>query len=307
MIHAIRTLISAAAILGATVLATLPGAAAAADAIPTQTMDPKLRAMLPADIRDSGILKMVTDAHYPPCESFTDDGKTMVGFDPDIWNALGELYGVKVVPSSIDFSGLIPGVQAGRYHVAMECISDSVEREQQVKFVDVMYGTSAVYTMADNATITEDPLSLCGLKTGAQAGFDFLDVFTKILVPHCEKAGKKAFSVAQYPAAADVLSALYSGRIDFALSDAAAVDDIQKNAPKPIKSLSNPLLPKLYVGMVVAKDNDALASALLAGMQVLQSNGTYDKIMDKWKVPLLKLAKPGVNLSTSAPLEEPKP
>ena len=302
----IRTLLTAAAVAGATVLAALPGLASA-QTIPTQTPDPKLRAMLPAAVRDSGTLKMVTDAHYPPCESFTEDGKTMVGFDPDIWNALGELYGIKVAPSSIDFSGLIPGVQAGRYDVAMECISDSTEREQQVKFVDVMYGTSAVYTMADNATITEDPLSLCGLKTGAQQGFDFLDVFTKILVPHCEKAGKKAFSVAQYPAAADVLSALYSGRIDFALSDAAAVDDMQKNAPKPIKALSNPLLPKLYVGMIVAKNNDELANALLAGMQVLQSNGTYDKIMDKWKTPLLKITKPGIDLATSAPLEEPKP
>lgn len=304
--HRLRSLISVAALLAGAVLGTV-SVAAAADALPAQAMDPKLRALLPADVRDGGVLKMVTDAHYPPCESFTEDGKTMVGFDPDIWNALGQLLGVKVEPSSIDFSGLIPGVQAGRYNVAMECISDSAEREQQVKFVDVMYGTSAVYTMADNAVITDDPLSLCGLKTGAQVGFDFLDVFTTILNPHCEKAGKKPFSVAQYPAAADVLSALYSGRIDFALSDAAAVDDIGKNAPKPIKAISNPLLPKLYVGMVVAKDNDALAKALLAGVQALHQSGAYDKIMDRWNTGVLKLAKPGIDLAASEPLDAPKP
>lgn len=265
-------------------------------------MQASLHAQLPEKIRSSKTLNLVTDAHYPPCESFAEDNKTMVGFEPDLWDALGQVLGIKIKPVSIDFAGLIPGVKSGRYDVAMECISDSAEREKQVSFVNYAYATSEVYTLATEKSITNDPLTLCGLKVGVQTGTDFEKAISEIYTPNCTKNGKPAIEQVTLPSADAVLLGLYAGRVDFVLNDAASVDDIRQKAPHPIRTVQMPLMPKYYLGIVVAKENTQLAQVLLKALNVLHETGTYDKIMEKWDLEAMKLDKPGINLTSTQPL-----
>lgn len=290
-------------------LCCVMGAAHAASEvkIPTESMDPTLHAMLPEAVRKAGVINLVTDAHYPPCESFAADNKTMVGYEPDLWNAMGEKLGVKVKATSIAFDGLIPGVQSGRYDVAMECISDSLEREKQVAFVDFSYATNALYTLKSNTKVSEDPLSLCGLHAAVQSGTDFASTITELFSPHCVNAGKPAIELSQYPSADAVLLALYSGRVDFVVNDAAAAKDMEKSAPKPIRVVTSSLMPKFYLGIVVKKDDPAMANAMLAALKAVYASGNYEKIMDKWDLAPLKLPEPGINLTSSNPIQNPKP
>ena len=276
--------------------------ASSAEKLTPLKMDVGLHAQLPEHIKASKTLNLVTDAHYPPCESFADDNKTMVGFEPDLWNALGKVLGVKVKPVSIDFSGLIPGVKSGRYDLAVECISDSLEREKQVTFVNYAYATSEVYTLANEASIKADPLTLCGKKVGVQTGTDFEAAIRNIYIPECTKNSRTPIKVVVLPSADAVLLALYSGRVDFVLNDAASVDEIKKKAPKPIRTITMPLMPKYYLGFVVAHENQQLADVLLKALQVLHKTGHYTAIMDKWGLAPMVLPKPGINLTSTHPL-----
>ncbi|MGA8120183.1 ABC transporter substrate-binding protein [Rouxiella badensis] len=282
----------------ASVSATAPAFAAEAPL----AMNAELHAQLPEKIRQSKVINLVTDAHYPPCESFAEDNKTMVGFEPDLWDAMGQVLGVKVKPVSIDFAGLIPGVKSGRYDVAVECISDSLEREKQVTFVNYAYATNEVYTLATNTRVKADPLTLCGLNAGVQTGTDFEHAINEIYTPNCVKQGKPAVKTVTLPSADAVLLALYAGRVDFVLNDAAAAGEIKKKAPRPIRTVQMPLMPKYYLGMVVAHENDALSQALLKALNVLYENGTYDKIMARWELSDVRLAKPGINLMKTNPI-----
>ena len=99
----------------------------------------ELNALLPQAVREKGVLILGTDAEYPPCEYYDESGE-MVGFEPDLWNAIGEKLGVEVKPESISFDGLMPGVESGRFDAAMECIADRPEREEKYTFVDFYYG-----------------------------------------------------------------------------------------------------------------------------------------------------------------------
>ncbi|MBD1554735.1 ABC transporter substrate-binding protein [Pseudomonas typographi] len=281
--------------------------AAGEPAIPAETLDPALQALLPEAIRTAGVIHLATDAHYPPCESFAADNKTMIGYEPDLWNAMGEKLGVKVEPTSIAFDGLIPGVQSGRYDMAMECISDSPEREKQVTFVDFSYATNAFYALKNNAKVNEDPLSLCGLTAAVQSGTDFAPTITELYSPHCVNAGKAPIKLAQYPSADAVLMALYSGRADFVVNDAASAKDIEKAAPKPIKVITSDLMPKFYLGIVIKRENTDLANAMLAALKAVHASGNYDRIMEKWDLAPLKLPNPGINLTATQPLQNPKP
>src|SRR5262245_54883069 len=62
--------------------------------------------LLPADIRNSGSLTIATDASYPPCEYFPKPGEPMIGFEPDLWNAMGAKLGVKIKAVNTAFDGL---------------------------------------------------------------------------------------------------------------------------------------------------------------------------------------------------------
>ena len=273
-----------------------PTTALADDAITASVKtDPALHAMLPKSIQESGIIKLATDAHYPPCESFAEDNVTMIGWEPDLWDALAKKLGVKVKPESINFDGLIPGVQSGRYDMAMECISDTLEREKQVTFVDLSISINGIFAL-EGSPVTDDPLSLCGLKSGAQKGTTFVQSVTDLLSPLCVKNGKPPIAASEFASADATILALLSRRVDFLVNDASAAAYIKKQSSKPVKLLVPDVLPKLIGGPVVKKDNKELADALLAGTKALMDEGVYDRIMDKWDLAPLKLKTPGINL-----------
>ncbi|ODN71066.1 ABC transporter substrate-binding protein [Methylobrevis pamukkalensis] len=284
-------------------LASVAPAVAAPDMpIPEQAVVPELHALLPEKIRSAGVLNLATDAHYPPCQWFLEDGKTMIGYEVDIWNALAQVLGVKLEAVSIDFAGLIPGVAGGRYDLAMECITDRTDREEQVTFVNhsLDYG-NAFYYLTSTATITAgDALSLCGHKTAGQSGTDFVDKL-EALAKWCVDQGKETIEVGQYPTASGVLLALFSGRIDFALSEASAVEELKANNPVDVGTISNPLEVQNYLGIVTAKDNEPLQQALLGALKAIKANGTYDMIFEKWSLPHAALDEFGINMTTTKP------
>ena len=284
-------------------------AAAAADTapLPVLPMSQAIHDMLPPEIKAAGRITLATDAHYPTCESFAADGKTIVGFEPDLWNAMAQVLGIEIVPSSIEFASVIPGISGGRYDVAMGCISDRPAREKQVTFVDFSYSTgSAVYYMQADKSITNgDLLSLCGKKTAVQVG-NVIATAVELLNDYCVAHGKPKTVMGEVPQASAVVLGVFAGRYDFALSDAVAFDELQKTAPQPLATFYFPLRPKAYIGMIVKPERTALTNALLAAVEKVDESGTYDKIWDNWKIAHAKLQKPGINLATTRDVKTAK-
>ncbi len=252
--------------------------------------------LLPQAVRDAGVIIVATDAHHPPCESFADDNVTMVGFEPDLWNAMAHHLGVRVRAVSVDFDGLIPGVLSGRYQVAMECMSDSAEREREVSFVDYAYATNVVYTL-DSSPAVAGAASLCGLSAGAQVGTDFVDSL-KALSKTCTDRGKASIAIKQFPSGGAVLLSLYSRRVDFILNDEGAASELKKNSPQKLR-VTDVGLPMVMVGASVRSGDKELAHALLAALRQMHADGSYDGIMTRWDLKPLVLAQPGINLATA--------
>jgi len=289
-----------ALILASGVSLALSASAHADDAITaTVKTDPALHALLPKVNQDSGVITLATDAHYPPCESFAEDNVTMVGWEPDMWNALGKKLGVTFKASSIEFDGLIPGVQSGRFDTAMECISDTLEREKKVTFVDLSISVNGIFTL-DGSSVTNDPLSLCGLKTAAQKGTTFAQSVDDVLNPFCVKNGKPLITKSEFPTADATLLALMSGRVDFLVNDASSAAEIKKRSSKPLKLFTPDILPHKIDGFVVKPESKQLAEAMLAGIKALMADGVYDKVMDKWDLAALKVKEPGINVASTA-------
>lgn len=274
--------------------------------VPVLKMDVALNELLPESIRKAGVIQLATDAQYPPCESFAEDGKTIVGWEPDIWNAMAQKLGVKLEVSSIAFAGLIPGVQSKRFDMAMECMADTTEREKVVTFINVAYIIAGVVALENDARITEKPETLCGLKVGGQEGTTHIDNVKNLLNPYCEKHNKPLIQIVNFPSAAAAQVALYSGRVDFITYELIGASELKRKAPKPIKVIPMDIFPRKYNGMVVDKNNMQLAEALLAALKAVHDEGVYDFVMKKWDIEAIRLDEPGINLTTTRPLAQPK-
>lgn len=258
---------------------------------------------LPAKYREAGVIKLATEANYPPFQTFADDGKTMVGFEVDLWNEIAKRLGVKIDATSVAFDSLIPGVQSGRWDIAMEAISDNLDRQKVVSFVDYGYTTPAAYVLDGNADL-KDILDLCGRTGGAQSGTEYVDVISHHIAPDCAKAGKPEPKAAEYGSADAVLLSLYSGRVDFVVTDSASAQEIKKNAPKPVRVLASKTFPRPMSGIVFRKNETDLGEALLAAVEEVMADGTYDAIYTKWDVLPMRLdVKPGINLETGNPMK----
>jgi len=262
--------------------------------------------LLPDDIRRGGVITLATDAGYPPCESLAPDGQTVVGFDADLWNAIGRKLGVRIRTVPTTFSGIISGVESGRYALAMSCITDSPEREQKALFIDYAYGSGAIYTLASNRRISADPLSVCGLKASAEAGMDTIESLNW-MVQRCVKHGRPPVQIFQFSSMDGMFSALISRRVDFLINDTAAVDLFRAKLPVPIRVVDSDLAPHRYAGIIVSRGSPALANALLAALTAIQADGTYAQVMQKWRVASLALNQPGVDLATRRPLPVGRP
>jgi len=251
-------------------------------------------------------LTLATDANYPPCQYFEEGSDVMIGYEVDLWDAIAEKLGATLEVENTQFASLIPGVQSGRYDIAMECISDNVEREEIVSFVNYIYDKTDVVTIESyDGPITEgDDLTLCGETMGAQTGFDTIDKVNDILNPACEEAGLDPVLISEYPSAADTYNALNSGRVDFMILGTSAAAYLNQTAPTPINYASIESFPQKYLGMVIAKDNVELQEALLAGLEEVIADGTYAEILEKWGMSSLALDEPGINLATTRPIED---
>jgi len=261
--------------------------------------------LLPKNIQKTKTIVLATNAEYPTYQYYATTGGPMLGFEVDIWNEIGMELGVHVDVINTAFDGLIPGVEAGRYQTSMEAIGDSADREKSMIFVDTEYGTIGLYTLKSTAAagkITSNPLSICGQKTAAVVGSDDITEIQTYDSNFCTEHGKPAVQISEYPDNAAVLDALYSGRVAFIFSDAAAAQQIIKHAPAPTVEVPQNDWPKTYLGAIFAQNEMQLATAWLAGLKAAIHSGAYDAMMKSWDLSPMELNDPGIDLATKRPL-----
>lgn len=252
------------------------GGSSAKEEVPEVSKDAKLAELLPEAIKDAGVIKAATDATYPPME-FLQGGKDLTGFDIDLGNALGELLGVKIEWTNLSAASIIPGLENGRFDLAMTAAQDTPERQEFFTFVDYLNSGSDIMVTKGNPKEISDFTSLCGLKLGVQAGTTQLDDAKAASEKEC---ADKPIDVQTFQTNDAANLALNSKRVDavFAQSPVNAyVMSVSKGQYEVVSDIYNPAL----IGVCMPKDSE-LVEAVQAGMQKLIDDGTYDTIVEKW-------------------------
>jgi polar amino acid transport system substrate-binding protein len=268
---------------GSNSLSTSPGAGgtpAGSASAAGGGVDQALAAKVPAKLKSAGKIVVGTDPTYAPNEMLATDGKTVEGFDVDVFNAVAAKLGLKTEYVPAGFGTIILGVTSGKYDVGVSSFTINPERKKQVNMVSYYSaGTQWVVAKGNPEQVNID--DVCGKSVGAQKD----TVQAEDLAARskkCTDAGKggitQVIQVKQDQVTADVVS----GKTAAMLADSPvglyavkqtgqleALGDIYDSAP---------------YGYVIPKDQTDFANLIVEALKATKADGSYDAALKKYSV-----------------------
>lgn len=241
--------------------------------------DDALAALLPADVAKSGKLTIAMNNTYAPNE-FKDDNGKPIGWDVDLANAIAAKLGLQTdYFLSDNFDAILPRVTGGQSDIGVSSFTDTVEREQQVDFVNY-YNAGVLWAAPAGKTV--DPDNACGLTVAVQTGTyeDTDEVQAKS--DACVAAGKKAINKLKFDTQDDATNAVVLGKADAMSSDSPVTLYAIKQSGGKLQAAGDTFDVAPY-GIALEKGS-ALTSVIKAVLEALIADGTYQQILDTWGV-----------------------
>ena len=242
--------------------------------------DQTLHDRLPPDVLEQGVIRVGTDASYPPMSTFAPDGRTIVGMEPDLGAAIGQVLGVRVEFVNSDFTTLLADVAKGKLDLGMSAMTDTAERAKTVDFVNYFSaGTSIVVQHGNPAGIT-DIQDLCGHVVAVESGTTQVDLLKRTQA-NCAKG---PIIIRLFETNSDALLQLRTGRAVALLNDLPTavflVTDSRTRAHYQLASTTQ-YEPGLY-GILVAQHQLGLRDAVQGALEELVHSGVYDDVLTEW-------------------------
>jgi polar amino acid transport system substrate-binding protein len=258
--------------------ASTGGATTKADS--TVQVDRQLHDRLPAAIRQSGVIRLATDPSYAPMESYARDGRTIVGFEPDLAAALASVLGVRSEMVAADFGAALDGARSGTYDGVLSAMTDTAEREKKADFVNYFAAGTSIVVQRGNPHGIADLKDLCGQVVAVETATVQVDLLRRAQ----SRCRTRRIDVHSYKTNADALLQLRTGRAVAVLNDTPPathlITDQQTKANYQLAS-NVQYEPGLY-GIAVAKGNTALRNALRDALERLIRSGTYAELLQRW-------------------------
>lgn len=271
-------------------------AASAGPATSASVKDPTIAKMLPAEIVSAGKIRVASAVGFPPMEEFADDGKTIVGFDSDLAKAMGDVLGVTMEFSNVDFDGVIGSIDAGRQDIAMTAMVDKKSRQEKVDFIDYLNSGYLIMVKAADKASYPDETGLCGKTIAVEKGTFAVDT-GEAIGKRCVAAGKATTTITQLPKQQDAVLALDGGRADANIAlDVTVIDTAKKSAGKFV-TVGKPLDP-VPLGIAIPKKSTQLRDAVQAALKKVQEQGLYDQLLAKYGLTDLALKGAPLNSAT---------
>src|ERR1044071_453566 len=158
-------------------------------------------------VRQSGELRVGTDATYPPFE--TVEGDEYSGFDIDLVNAIAREMGVQARFINSGFDGIFPALQNGTFDAVMSSVTITPERSASMLFSDPYYDSGQLIAVNENTQGISSPDDLKGKRVGVQIN----------TTAQYELEKKEGVQVEKYNSIDLALLDLRNRRIDAVVSD----------------------------------------------------------------------------------------
>jgi len=274
------TLTAGAAIVGLALSACGSSSLSTPDTTPkataSQAVDPALAAKLPAKIKTAGKIVVGTDSSYAPNEFLDADGKTVKGWDVDLFNAVAQKFGVTVEWKPAKFDSIITGIQGGKYDVGVSSFTINDSRKKQVNMVSY-YNAGTQWAAAPGNPKKVDPDSPCGLKVAVQKGTVQQEEDLPAKIKACATSGKP-ITVQVYDGQDQATAAVATGKADAMLADSPIVGYAIKQSGGKMEAVGEVYDAAPY-GYVVPKAETEFAQAIADAVKATEASGDYKKAL----------------------------
>lgn len=237
-------------------------------------------AELPAAIKEKGEIVAAIMPNYPPMDFKDPATNELTGVDYELGNALAERLGVKIKWQETAFEQMVSALTTKRVDIILSGMTDTVERQKAVTFVDYFSSGPQFYTL-QSRTDLNDMTDLCGKKVGTSRRTTFPSEIAAWSKANCEAAGKPAVIVVGAEGSADARAQLRQRRLDAAMQGSETLPYIISLEKDTFKAVGTPISMQL-TGLGVSNANPELAQAVAAALQSMIADGSYQAILKKW-------------------------
>ncbi|MEK5639354.1 cysteine ABC transporter substrate-binding protein [Paenibacillus rhizosphaerae] len=226
-------------------------------------------------VKKNGKIKVGLMGTYAPY-NFLNDKKEVDGYDADIAKAIAKKLGVEAEFITGEFSGLIEGLQQGKYDVLISQVTITDDRKKTMDFSEPYIKNSVnVVVKSDNNTIKSID-DFKGKKIGVGLGTNDEKYLRDEAMP---KVGK--FEIATYNDVISSLMDLNTGRIDATINNMFALKPLIDQNHLKIKAVGDSIKDD-YAGVAMRKNNPELLDAINKALEEMKTDGTLKEIHQKW-------------------------
>lgn len=221
------------------------------------------------------VLKVATDANFPPFEYYQEKSKAHTGFDIDLMNAVAKEMGYeKVEFVNVEFKDIFNGLSEKKYDAAIAGITITPERERVAEFSEPYVEDGYKIIVSKKAAPSDDFSSLEGKTVAAEEGSYALEMVknntknAKIIPVHDTEAGIKLVA---------------DGKADaLVVSKIAASFFIANNYGEKVRFAGDKVLYADKIGIAVARGNNELEKKINEALKEVKRSGEYNKIYSSY-------------------------
>lgn len=230
-------------------------------------------ALLPDNVRKSGVLRIGGDLGAPPSD-YKDPNGNPTGWGVQLTYAVAAKLGLKPEWQVLQFPSILPRIQEGDVDLGSASFTDTLERQKAVDFVN--YLIAGTQWAAPTGTDV-DPDNACGLTVAvAQGTIQYSDELPARSTK-CVSEGRAAINVLPFPNNSEAFSAVIQGRANAMTADSTATGDAVAKSTGALHEVG-----KVYdaapFGFATQKGSGT-TKAVQAALQSLMDDGSYDSIL----------------------------
>jgi polar amino acid transport system substrate-binding protein len=250
----------------------LAGSLALAGAAVAQTCTPKVPA---SALVKPGTLVMSTNPTLPPMQ-FVDSAGVLKGMRITLGDEIARRLCLKPEYIRIEFSAMIPGLQAGRWDVINTGIFWTEERAKLMKMIQYEAQAVSISVAKGNPLKIAQPDDLAGRSVGVELG-GFEERKLKELDAAVKSKGLRPINIRTFDNFATAYQALRAGQTEATVTIDSTAAEYAKRGEFD-RAISG-LFP---TPVALAMKNEELANAIVGVFNEMQKDGSYQKLMAEY-------------------------
>lgn len=223
-----------------------------------------------ARIKRTGVLRVGTDATYPPFEWIDTATGRVEGFDIDLVNEICKELGCRAEFIVVPFDGIIAGLNSGKYDMIASTFTITPERAREVAFSDPYYDGGQAIAVPIYDSLTFGPDDLKGKTIAVQLGTTGERRASQI--PDAEVIAFENIGAAFID--------MENGRVDAVINDKPTTELIIRQ--RGTAKIVGPTLTAEEYGLAVSHNDKELLAAINRALAKIKSDGRFEAIRAKW-------------------------